>query len=39
LQHRLGHKDLRTTTIYTQVIRRGAEAAGSPMDTLEDMEN
>ena len=34
VQHVLGHRDLRTTMIYTQVLNRGGLAAESPPDTL-----
>ena len=34
VQHVLGHRDLRTTMIYTQVLNRGGLAAQSPPDTL-----
>ena len=33
LQEFLGHKDVRTTQIYTHVMRKGAGAALSPLDS------
>ena len=34
LQELLGHKDVSTTQIYTQVMRKGAAGARSPLDAL-----
>ena len=32
VQELLGHKDVKTTMIYTHVLNRGAKAARSPLD-------
>jgi site-specific recombinase XerD len=34
IQTLLGHKDVRTTMIYTHVVKRGAPGAVSPLDRL-----
>ena len=37
IQRLLGHKDLRTTAIYTHVANHLKEGVKSPMDTLTDI--
>jgi site-specific recombinase XerD len=32
VQELLGHKDVKTTMIYTHVLQRGAKAVKSPLD-------
>jgi site-specific recombinase XerD len=34
VQELLGHKDVKTTMIYTHVLNRGAKAVKSPVDDL-----
>jgi site-specific recombinase XerD len=34
IQELLGHKDVATTMIYTQVLNRGGKGVGSPLDAL-----
>ena len=34
IQERLGHRDVKTTMIYTHVLNRGGKGVYSPMDRL-----
>jgi site-specific recombinase XerD len=34
IQERLGHRDVKTTIIYTHVLNRGGKGVYSPMDRL-----
>jgi integrase len=35
VQDLMGHKDIRSTQIYTHVLQRGGNAVRSPLDNLE----
>ena len=36
VQELVGHKDVRTTMIYTHVLNRGGRGVRSPLDSLSD---